>query len=283
MNKMRKTKFNKKKLAAFISIILLLAGAAIMLFPFLWSVGVSLMSPGDAYQLPPKMFTLPLRFDNYAKVWVEGNLGQYVVNSVFLTLICVVGAVFGNSIAGYALARYDSKILTVIFMAALATMYIPGNILSITQYIMWSKVGALDTYIPIIVPKFLGAASSIFLMRQCFKGMPNQFYEAASIDGLHPLRIFSKIYLPLAKPMITVLAIQGFMGEWNDIYGPLIYITDKAKYTLTIGLLYLRYEYQQNIEILIAAAVITMLPVVVVYLCGQKYFVSGMMSAGIKG
>ena len=148
---------------------------------------------------------------------------------------------------------------------------------------MWQKAKMLDTYIPIIAPKFLGDAMGIFLMRQCFKSMPNQFYEAASIDGLHPLKIFTKIYLPLAKPMVIVLVIRTFMSEWNDVFGPLIYITDKSKYTLTIGLLYLRGEYLQNMELLIAASVISMIPLVVVYLSAQKYFISGMISSGIKG
>lgn len=266
-----------------IGLIFLILCAALMLFPFLWSISASLQGPGEAYQMPPKFFQAPFHFENYAKVWTEGNMAQYSINSVFLTLMCIIGTVISDAIAGYALARYNSKLITVVFVLMIGTMYIPGNILAIPQYVMWQKMKMLDTYIPIIVPKFFGDAAGIFLMRQCFKAMPGQFYEAASIDGLHPLKIFSKIYLPLAKPMLIVVIIKAFMSEWNDVFGPLIYITDKSKYTLTIGLLYLRGEYLQNMELLIAASVISIIPLVIVYLCAQKYFISGMISSGIKG
>lgn len=273
----------KKYASKGISLLLLVLGAVIMLFPFIWSVSASLQSAGKAYQLPPEFFKPPFRFSNYVKVWLEGNMLQYSLNSAFVTVMCIIGSVFADSLAGYGLAKYDCKWTNIVFIVALGTMYIPGNILAVPQYIMWQKLGALNTYIPIIAPKFFGSITGIFLMRQCFKSISNQLYEAATIDGLHPLKIYYKIYLPLVKPMLATLVIQMFMSTWNETFAPLIYITDRSKYTLTVGLLYLRGQYLQNMELLMAASMISVFPLLVVYLLAQKYFVKGMISSGIKG
>lgn len=273
----------KKYLSKFFALFLLALGAALMLFPFVWALSSSLQGAGKAYKLPPEFFKPPFMFSNYVKVWFEGNMLQYSLNSAFVTVMCIIGSVFADSLAGYGFAKYDCKWTNILFVIAIGTMYIPGNILAVPQYIMWQKLGALDTYIPIIAPKFFGAITGIFLMRQCFKSISNQLYEAAVIDGLHPLKIYYKIYLPLVKPMLATLVIQMFMSTWNETFAPLIYITDKAKYTLTVGLLYLRGEYLQNMELLMAASLISVFPLLVVYLAAQKYFVKGMISSGIKG
>lgn len=273
----------KKYTGKAISVLLLVIGAAIMIAPFAWTISTSLQGPGKAYQIPPEFFRPPFRFDNYLRVWQEGNLGSYTLNSVFITILSIIGVVLADSLAGYGLAKYECKATNILFLVALGTMYIPGTILAVPQYVMWSKAGALDTYFPLILPKYFGDIAGIFLMRQSFKALPNQFYEAATIDGLHPLRIFYKIYLPLVKPMLATLAIQTFMGTWNETFAPLIYITDRAKYPLSIGLLYLRQTYSENLEILMAASMITVLPLLVVYLCLQKYFMNGLVSSGVKG
>lgn len=273
----------KKYTGKALSMLLLILGAAIMIAPFVWTISTSLQGPGKAYQIPPEFFRPPFRFDNYLRVWQEGNLGRYTLNSVFITILSIIGVVLADSLAGYGLAKYECKATNILFLAALGTMYIPGTILAVPQYVMWSKIGALDTYFPLILPKYFGDIAGIFLMRQSFKALPNQFYEAATIDGLHPLRIFYKIYLPLVKPMLATLAIQTFMGTWNETFAPLIYITDRAKYPLSIGLLYLRQTYSENLEILMAASMITVLPLLVAYLCLQKYFMNGLVSSGVKG
>ncbi len=263
--------------------LLLCIGAFIMLFPFVWSVSTSLQGPGKAYQWPPEFFKPPFHFENFKIAFVEANILRYSLNSLFVTILSVIGAVIADSLAGYALAKYESRAMTIVFIIALGTMYVPGNILAVPQYVMWQKLGMLNTYIPIILPKFFGDIAGIFLMRQCFKSMSNQLYEAAVIDGLHPLLIFPRIYLPLAKPMIATLVVRAFMGEWNDLFGPLIYLNDESKYTITVGLRYLIEKFPQNIELLIASSVMCMIPVILVYLCAQKYFVEGMISSGIKG
>ena len=162
-------------------------------------------------------------------------------------------------------------------------MMIPGNIISIPRYIMWHMVGAVDTYIPMTVPKFFGDAFSLFLMRQCFRGLTNDFYEAATIDGAHPLKIFFRIYLPLAKPMLATLAVRTFMGMWNSMLEPLIYITTPSKYTLSIGLLYIRGVFSHKLELLMAASILAMIPVILIYFFAQKQFVQGLVAGGVKG
>lgn len=275
-------KAKKYALKAF-SMLLLILGALIMLAPFIWTLSTSLQGAGKAYQIPPEFFKPPFMFSNYLKVWSEGNMARYSLNSAFITSMCIIGVVLSETVAGYGFAKYECKATNILFLAALGTMYVPGTILAVPQYIMWSKLGALDTYIPLILPKFFGSVGGIFLMRQSFKAIPNQLYEAAVIDGLHPLKIYYKIYLPLVKPMIATLVIQSFMGTWNETFAPLIYITDKNKYPLSIGLLYLRGTYSENMELLMAASMITMLPLLFVYLYAQKYFMNGLVSSGIKG
>lgn len=276
------SKFKKYSGKAF-SVFLLLVGAAIMLGPFIWTISTSIQGPGKAYQLPPEFFKPPFHFDNYLKVWQEGNFADYTFNSALVTALCIVGVVLADSFAGYGFAKYESKLSNTLFLIAITTMYIPSTILAVPQYTMWTKVGALDTYIPLVLPKFLGSIGGIFLMRQSFKALPNQFYEAATIDGLHPIRIFFQIYLPLVKPMLATLAIQTFIGTWNETFAPLIYLTDREKYTLSVGLLYLRQNYSENLELLMSASMLTMLPLFVVYLFAQKYFMNGLVSSGIKG
>ena len=264
--------------------LVLILGALIMVGPFVFTLSSSLQGPGMFQKLPPELFKPPLLFSNYVQVWRDIDFFRYTMNSLLITCLCVFGGAISAAFGGFGLARYRFKGVNAIFFAALATMMIPANMLVIPQYIMWQKVGLLDTYVPIIVPYFFGTAFGLFLMRQCFKSISNELYEAAFIDGCSPVAIFAKIYLPLGKASLAALAVFTFMNEWNDMYKPLIYITTKSKYTLTLGLLYMRGgEYQFSQQLLMAAAVIMMIPVVIVYLCAQKYFVQGIVTSGIKG
>ncbi|MBQ4517336.1 MAG: carbohydrate ABC transporter permease [Clostridia bacterium] len=276
-------RIESKRTGKIFVVILLSLGAIIMMLPFLWAISVSLQGPGLAYVTPPQFFKPPYHFDNYIKVFKEGNFLRYAANSVFVSVVCIVGQLFSNSLIGFGFAKYNFKGSQLLFFTALCTMMIPHNIMSVPQYIMWHNVGALDTYLPMTVKMFFGTAFNVFLMRQCFMGMPNAFYEAALLDGANPIKIFFRIYLPMAKPMLATMATTTFMGSWNNVFEPLIYLTSESKYTLSLGLLYIKGNYEHNIELLMAAAIIAMIPVVVIYFFAQKYFVEGLSSSAVKG
>lgn len=282
-NTRKKRKRFLKRNSNFLSIVILSIIAFIMLFPFLWALSIALKGPGLAYQNPPRFFEPPLMFSNFAIVFEEADFLRYALNSAFIAVMVIIGELVVNSFVGFGLAKYNFKGANVIFFFILATMMLPENVMQIARYVLWSKVGGLDTYLPIILPKWFGVAFNIFLMRQCFLSIPHELYEAAHIDGANPIKIYASIYMPLAKATLATMTVTVFMSTWNNMFEPLIYLTTKSKYTLSIGLLYLKGEFEYNLELLIAASLISMLPVVVVYFFAQKYFVSGLVSSGVKG
>lgn len=278
---MRKSSVNFGKA---IVVICLAAGSLLMIFPFLWALSVSLQGPGLAYETPPLFFKPPYRFDNYLKALNEANMLKYALNTAFVTVLAVVGTVFSNAFIGFGFAKYKFKGSGPLFFTVLCTMMLPGNITIIVQYIMWQKLGALDTYIPLILPAFFGTAMMTFLFRQNFMSIPNELYEAALVDGAAPPRIFFGIYLPLAKAVIATVVVQSFITNWNNMFQPLVYLTSKEKYTISIGLLYLKGTFESNnLEILLAASVLAMLPTLVLYFFAQKQFVEGLVSGSVKG
>lgn len=284
---MRNTKAKKKKSAKnlkIVSVVLLILGSVLMIFPFLWALSVSLQGPGLAYKTPPQFFKPPFRFDNYITALQKANMLKYFVNSLFVAVLTILGTVLSNSFIAFGFAKYKFKGSGVLFFTVLCTMMLPGNITVIIHYIMWHKLGALDTYIPLILPTFFGTAMTTFLFRQNFMSIPDDLYYAALVDGAAPPRIFFQIYLPLSKSIITTVVIQTFISSWNNMFQPLVYLTTKSKYTIPIGLLYLKGTFESNnLEILLAAAVLAMLPALVLYFFAQKQFVEGMISAGVKG
>ena len=263
---------------------LLVFGTVIMIFPFIWALSVSLQGPGLAYITPPSFFKAPFYFSNYVEAFKRANMFRYFLNSLFIAVLNIVGAVASNSLIGFGFARYKFKGSQFLFFTVLCTMMLPGNITSIVHYIMWQKIGALDTYIPLIVPSFFGSAMMTFLFRQHFLSIPSDIYSAATVDGASPPRIFMQVYMPMSKPIIATVAIQTFLNSWNNMFQPLIYLTTKSKYTISVGLLYLKGTFEtNNTEILIAASVLAMLPAVILYFFAQKQFVAGLVSSAVKG
>lgn len=278
---MRKSASKMKKT---LLVLCLLLGSVIMVFPFLWALSVSLQGPGLAYETPPLFFKPPFRFDNYLRALNEANMLRYAANTFFVTVLAVIGTVISNAFIGFGFAKYKFKGSELLFFTVLCTMMLPGNITIIIHYIMWQKLGALDTYIPLIWPAFFGTAVTTFLFRQNFLSIPGELYEAALVDGAAPPKIFFGIYLPLAKAVIATVVVQSFIANWNNMFQPLVYLTSKEKYTISIGLLYLKGTFESNnLEILLAASVLAMLPAVIIYFFAQKQFVEGLVSGSVKG
>ena len=166
---------------------------------------------------------------------------------------------------------------------AIATMFLPGTATMIPVYLIWNKLGAVGTYIPLILPSFLGSAFGIFLLRQFYATLPEELYEAAQIDGCNPGTAFWYIYFPLTRTPLAALAVFSFISSWSNYLGPLIYLHDKAKYTLTIGLAYLKGQYSFDVPAQMAASMLTILPVLILFVFLQRFFIEGIASAGRKG
>lgn len=261
----------------------LIIGAVIMVGPFLWTISTSLKGQGLAMKIPPEIIPKPVYWSNYAKVWNQVNFVQYTFNSAFITAFSVIGSILSCSFIGFGFARMNFKGKNILFFCALATLIMPYQILMMPTYWIWKQLGQIDTYLPLILPNWLGYAFGIFLMRQTFRALPSQLYEAATIDGCNPLRIYWQVYMPLAAASMAALGVFTFMGSWNDVLRPLIYLTTKSKYTLTLGLLFMRGEYIDNIELMMGGSVIMTIPVIIIFLSAQKYFIQGIATSGLKG
>ncbi len=266
-----------------ISTLLLAAGCIMMLIPFLWAISSSLAGRGEALTYPPQFFVAPYHWSNYATALGELNFGVYIKNSFILTGIACVAHPLSSAFAAFGLSRYDNRMVRIVTGVVLALVVIPIAGSQVPTFVMWRNLGFLDTYVPILAPYFFGTVFSVYLIRQNFKSLPGDFYDAALIDGCNPVYIFLRIYLPLAKSILAVVVLNSFTSEWNDMMKPLIYITSKSKYNLAVGLLYAKGKYTHRQEVLMASSVIMMTPSIIIYAILQKYFVQGLASAGVKG
>ena len=273
----------KEILKKTISTLLLAAGCIMMVIPFLWAISSSLVGRGQALTYPPQFFVAPYYWSNYATAMGELNFAVYIKNSFILTGIACVAHPLSCAFAAFGLSRYDNKMVRFVTGVVLALIVIPVVGSRVPTYVMWRNLGFLDTYVPILAPYFFGTVFGVYLIRQNYKALPGDFYDAALIDGCNPVYIFLRIYLPLGKAILAVVILNTFSTEWNDMMNPLIYITSKSKYNLAIGLLYAKGNYQYRQEVLMASSVIMMTPSIIIYAFLQKYFVQGLASAGVKG
>ncbi len=265
--------------------IFLFVGSVIMFMPFLWMLSTSLKTPDKVLKIPPELIPNPISFESYRRVWVQLSFLRYTLNSFIIVILNIIGVAVICAIVAFGFAMFNFKGKKFFFMLMLGTLMMPGQVTLIPKYILWTKLGALDTYLPLIIPSVLVGSFGIFLLHQNFKSLPGAFYESALIDGCHSLKILFKIYVPMSAPTITALIVFTFLGAWNNTLEPLIYIKDRNLYTLSLGLLTLNTstEAVANLAVKMAASAITMAPVIIVFLMAQKYFVEGVASSGIKG
>lgn len=270
-----------KTIAKYILLSLAIVVAVMTLFPALWMVSASFMVPGEASTFPPKLLPAKATFEHYVTLFTRLNLWRYLVNSVIISLSVTVISLFFNSMAGYAFAKYRFAGRDRLFRFLVAEMVIPAQVTTLPLFLMLNKVGLINTYLGVIVAG-MSTIYGIFLIRQFALSIPDSFIEAARMDGSSDFRIYWSIILPLCKPILITLAIFTFMGTWNDFLWPLIVLTDDSMYTLPVALANLTGEHVQDTELMMAGAVITILPVMLVFIAMQKYYISGIMSAGLK-
>lgn len=278
-----KSILNRRKIKKFLFFLFYTVVAITMVLPMIWAISMSLAGPGQAYSTPPKFFAAPLRFDNYSHVLLKYDFLKYFGNSLFLCIMEMLGELVATCMIAFGFAKYETKGLNRLFFIGLCTMYIPTITCMVPRYVMWSTVGALDTYLPMILPRFFGSMIWIFMLRQNFKAISNAFFEAAYIDGASPLYILWRIYVPLSKPVLANVMLRVFMGSWNNLQTPLIYLTSKEKYTVSLALAQLRSDATDHIEYQMAGVMLVIIPVLAAYFIAQRFFVHGDLDAGVKG
>lgn len=274
----------KSQLQTIIVYSLLIAVSAILTLPFLWMVSASLKGSEEIFAIPPTWIPEEIHWGNYAEVFDRMPFLLYLRNTAFITVLTILGTVLSSSLVAYSFAclRWPGRDL--IFLFVIATMMIPLHVIMIPLFVIFKELHWLNTYKPLIVPAFLGGgAFNIFLLRQFFLGIPKDLFDAARIDGCSELRIYWKIALPLARPALVTVAVLTFMFAWNDFLGPLIYLSDQTKNTLALGLSLFVGQHGTEWATLMAASILMMIPMILIFFFFQRYFIRGFFMSGMKG
>ncbi|MGU3574558.1 carbohydrate ABC transporter permease [Brucellaceae bacterium C25G] len=259
---------------------LLLIGGIIMVTPLAFMFSTSLKTASQVYDL--RLIPSAPTLDNYITILADGRFVRWFFNSMFVAVCVTLSNVFFDSLVGYTLAKFKFRGRNFIFIAILSTLMIPTEMLVIPWYIMSSKLGWLDSYWGIMFPGMMTAFGT-FLMKQFFEGVPDDFLEAARVDGLNEFQIWWKVAMPLVTPALSALAIFTFLGNWTAFFWPLIVTTSKELYTLPVGLSSFAVEQSIQWEMIMTGAAIATLPTLLVFLVLQRYIVRGVMLAGLKG
>lgn len=264
---------------------LLIAVSVIFLFPFYWMVTAALKDKTQLFAVPPQWFPNPMHWDTFLTAINYPGFPYFRLlwNSIFYSGMVTIGTVISCAAVGYGFARLKFPGRDLLFAITLGTLMVPPIVTYIPTYILFAKLELTGTYAPLIIPKFLGDAFFIFMIRQFFLGVPWELSDAARIDGAGEFRIFWEIMLPLVRPALIVVAVFSLLYTWHDFFGPLIYLQDREMYPLTLGLF--AFQGQRTLEwpLIMAGATLTTLPMVIVFMFTQRYFIRGIATTGLKG
>lgn len=252
------------------------------LIPFIWMVSSSLKSAGDIFAFPPRWIPSEVVWQNYVEAWTTIPFARMTFNSLYIAVVSVVGQVFVCSLAGYGFARFEFPFKRAMFGMLLAVIMIPSVVNIIPLYVMYRRIGWLDTHLPLIVPMVFASTFGTFLFRQFMMAIPRDLEDAARIDGASPFTIYRSIMLPLCKAPAAVLATITFIASWNSFFEPLIFLSSIDKMTVPVGLAYFRTDVGVKWNLLMAASTISVLPTIVVFLATQRYYVQGLARTGLK-
>ncbi len=263
---------------------LLVWGVALLfLIPFLWMISSSLKPNYQIFETPPPWIPDPPRWENYREALTTLPFNRYILNTAILSVVTIIGHLLSCTLIAYAFARLRAPGRDFLFVVVLATMMLPYPVTMIPLYVVFKQLGWINTFLPLTVPAFLGSAFYIFLLRQFFLTLPPDFEDAARIDGANTLQILWRIILPLSLPALATVAIFTFQATWNDFLAPLIYLQKPDLYTVTLGLQFFRSTFTTNWSYLMAASLVTSLPVIIVFFLAQRYFIEGITLSGVKG
>jgi ABC-type glycerol-3-phosphate transport system permease component len=270
--------------------ILLILGAILVMIPFYWLLRTSLMWEGDIFLYPPKWLPIPPAWENYVSIFQTKGapMGDFWKNTIIMVILSAIGDIFSASLVAYSLARIPWRGRTILFVTVVATMFLPGQVTIIPTFLLWKYLGGLNTLIPLIVPSWLGHPFYLFLMRQFVMTIPAEMDDAARIDGCGVFGIYRHVILPLSLPGLATIAIFAYQSKWNQFFLPLIYINTKEKLPLAVGLYYFRSMVGSGFvettwSHLMAAATLSVLPILLIFFFAQRFFIQGIVVSGVKG
>ncbi len=282
-NKKYKSKSRNALIGKIIVYVILLIITVVMIIPFLWMLSASIKSDREVFMMNPFVWIPEVpKWDNYVKIWTKIPMLKFVENTVFLTIVVTLLQLLTSSFAAYSFAKLEFKHKNTLFLAYIATIAMPWQVYMVPQFIMMRKMGLNDKLLAMICLQAF-SAFGVFLMKQFYEGIPSELCEAARIDGMSEYKIYAKIMLPLSKPALSTLTIFTFVNTWNDYLGPLIYLKTENKKTIQLGLKMFIGQYSSEYGLIMAGSVLSLIPVIIVFLCLQKYFVEGVASTGLKG
>ena len=275
----------RKNSSKFLSYFLVILVALIVILPFLWMIVSAFKSQRELFAYPPSFFPKNWKVENFVEAATRGSISFFrmFLNTMMIAVPTTVFNIIFSSMAGYAFARLRFPFRNAIFMIFIASMMVPYAITLIPRFLLFKDLGFYDTYIPLIVPVMFVTAFSIFLTRQFFMTLPKELEEAAIVDGCSHFRIWAQIFMPLTKPIIATLAVFQFQSSYNDFLGPVIYISSDVKFTVQMGLNSFRNSFSTRYDLIMAGSIMALIPVVILFICCQKYIVRGIVMGGVKG
>jgi multiple sugar transport system permease protein len=271
-----------RRRSMFSAYVLLGAVVLIVVLPFAFMLSTSLKAPSEFYEVPFRWVPRAATLHNYEKALTEVNLSRGTWNTLLIAVPSTMGGLFTASFAGFAFAKLRFPGRERLFAVLLATLMLPGILMLIPQFVLFAKIGWVDTYWPLIVPGALGTAIATFMMRQFFKTIPDEMIEAATLDGANPFQTFTRIVFPLTHPALATLGVFGLKAAWNDYFGALVYISSPEKMTIQQMLAGTQNAYGGEPAVLMAGSALAMLPLVALFLFAQRYFVEGIATTGLK-
>ena len=280
---MKLSKTNQFRNINYFTYIILILGSFFMLMPLVWLVRSSFMELNQIFIFPPVWIPEPFTFENYPGVFEAVPFLKYFINTFTILIPSVIGILISCCMGAYAFSRLNWPYRDFIFAVLMTTLMLPYAVTLIPTFLIWAKLGLVNTFWPLIIPKWFGAIFYIFLLRQFFFTIPKELDEAAKIDGANPLQILWHVILPLSRPALITVAIFAALAEWNDFLGPLIYLNNDEDYTLAIGLAQFTGLYHSQWNLLMAASTMVVIPVIILFFFAQKHFIEGIALTGTKG
>ena len=271
-----------RRFSRFLLYAALILGALLALFPMFWMISASLMPTGEASTYPPRVLPSRVTFEHYHALFTRLNLGRYLFNSALIAVAVTVVSLAINSMAGYAFAKLRFRGRDRLFQLLSAGLVLPVQVAMLPLFLLMKQLGLINTYWGVIIPG-LASIFGIFLIRQYAQSIPDDMLDAARIDGASELRIYRSVVLPGIVPILATLAIWTFLATWNDFMWPLIVLSDESHYTLPVALANLVGEHVQDTELMMAGSVLTTVPVLLVFLFLQRYYIQGVMAGSVKG
>lgn len=273
----------RKRLVAIICFVILALGSLLFLIPFFWMLSTSLKSKAEIFSFPVIWIPSTFHWENYTRALTVLPFGRYFANTFFIAFCRIAGQVVSCSIVAYSFARLKFPGRNVLFMVMLSTLMLPSIVTMIPSFVAFTKIGWMNTWLPIIVPMLFATPYNTFLLRQFYMTLPRDLDEAAKLDGCTNWGIFTRVLFPLTIPAVTAIVVFQFMDAWNDYIGPLLYLRDSELYTVSLGLSLFQGKIRTEWQLLMAASAVAMVPSLILFAVAQKYIIGGIALTGIKG